>query len=171
VWLKELTPPNRECLQKLTVAELLLWNLKIHYHVHIPPLCHMASQLNPSHTLPSHSCKMRFNPPKWSLSFSFHTEIFMPFAFLSRMYMSLQLSRFDHPNKLWRSRGSSVSIETRAMGWTTGIQVQAGKMGFFFATASRPDLGPTQPPIQWLPRALPSGSKAARAWSWPLTSV
>jgi hypothetical protein len=30
---------------------------------------------------------------------------------------------------------------------------------FLFSTASRPDLGPTQPPIQWEPRALSRGVK------------
>jgi hypothetical protein len=34
-------------------------------------------------------------------------------------------------------------------------------------------LGPTQPPIQWVPRGGGSflGGKAAEAWSWPLTSM
>jgi len=43
---------------------------------------------------------------------------------------------------------------------------------FLFAIASRPALRSTQPPIQWVPRrgSLP-GSKAARPWSWPLTSI
>jgi hypothetical protein len=41
-----------------------------------------------------------------------------------------------------------------------------------FATASRPALAPTQPPIQqWAPGALYVGGKAAEAWSWPLTSI
>jgi len=29
----------------------------------------------------------------------------------------------------------------------------------------------TQPPIQWVPRAPSPGVRAARAWSWPLTSI
>jgi hypothetical protein len=35
-----------------------------------------------------------------------------------------------------------------------GVQFPAGKTFFLFSTASRPALGPTQPPIQWVPRAL-----------------
>jgi hypothetical protein len=30
---------------------------------------------------------------------------------------------------------------------------------FLYSTASMPDLGPTQPPIQWVPGALSSGVK------------
>jgi hypothetical protein len=40
---------------------------------------------------------------------------------------------------------------------------------FHFSMLSRPALGSTQPPIQWVPGALSRG-KAAWAWSWPLTS-
>jgi hypothetical protein len=42
---------------------------------------------------------------------------------------------------------------------------------FLFNTASRPDLGPTQPPIQWVPGALSLEVKAAEAWSWPFISI
>jgi hypothetical protein len=41
---------------------------------------------------------------------------------------------------------------------------------FLFSTASRPNLGPTQTPIQWVPVFLP-GCYLAGAWSWPLTSI
>jgi hypothetical protein len=41
---------------------------------------------------------------------------------------------------------------------------------FLFSTSSRPVLGPTQPPIQWIPGALSPGGKAAGSRSWKLTS-
>jgi hypothetical protein len=41
---------------------------------------------------------------------------------------------------------------------------------FLFTSASKPALGPTQPPIQWVPGTVP-GVRAAGAWSWKLTSI
>jgi hypothetical protein len=36
----------------------------------------------------------------------------------------------------------------------SGVRVSAGVGNFLFTTASRPALGSTQPPIQWVPGAL-----------------
>jgi hypothetical protein len=56
------------------------------------------------------------------------------------------------------SRDSSVGI---ALGYDRGSKVRfpAGAGNFLFTTASRTDLGPTQPPIQWVPGALSLGVK------------
>jgi hypothetical protein len=35
----------------------------------------------------------------------------------------------------------------------------------------KPALGPTQPPVQWVPRVLSPGQSAAGAWRWPLTPI
>jgi hypothetical protein len=47
----------------------------------------------------------------------------------------------------------------------TGLRGRSSSHGraqfFFFSTSSRPALGPTQLPIQWVPRALSAGVK------WP----
>jgi hypothetical protein len=52
-----------------------------------------------------------------------------------------------------------------------GRSLSPGKgKDFLFSTSSRPVLGPTQPPIQWVTGGSFLGSKAAGAWSWPLTS-
>jgi hypothetical protein len=42
---------------------------------------------------------------------------------------------------------------------------------FLLSTSTRPVLGPTQPPIEWVPGALSPGCKAAGSWSWPLTTI
>jgi hypothetical protein len=51
-----------------------------------------------------------------------------------------------------------------ATGWTIGVlgfDCQRGLGIFLFTTVSRTAVGPTQPPIQWVPGALSVGVK------WP----
>jgi hypothetical protein len=64
------------------------------------------------------------------------------------------------------SRDSSVGLATRLTGWTIGVLGFDSRrvLGtFLLTTASRTALGPTQPPIQWVPGALSRGGGVKRS--------
>jgi hypothetical protein len=56
------------------------------------------------------------------------------------------------------SRDNSVGIAT-GCGLDGRVSIPDGGKIFLFSTASRPALRPTQPPMQWVLRALPPGVK------------
>jgi hypothetical protein len=64
-----------------------------------------------------------------------------------------------------------ISWATGWIIWILGFDSRRELGIFSFTTASRTALGPTQPPIQWVPGALYLGGKAAGAWSCPLHIV
>ena len=61
--------------------------------------------------------------------------------------------------------GSSVGTATRYGLDGPGIECRWGRD---FPHLSRPALGPTQPPVKWVP-CLSRGQRAAGAWRWSLT--
>jgi hypothetical protein len=52
-----------------------------------------------------------------------------------------------------------------------GFDSLQGLRIFFFATASRPALGPIQPPIRWVPGVLSSGVKRPRREAYPSSPI
>jgi hypothetical protein len=74
-----------------------------------------------------------------------------------------------HPNKkkyfktcyAGLEAGIPQSVQRRTTGWTARFRflVVARTRDFLFYTAPRPALGPRQPPIQWVPRALSPGER------------
>jgi hypothetical protein len=76
-----------------------------------------------------------------------------------RISLKYKFTRFPVSSlKLMMRNSSAVQRWTR--GWMTGGS-SPGRMWelFFFTTASRPALRPTQPPIEWAPGALSRGVK------------
>jgi hypothetical protein len=56
-----------------------------------------------------------------------------------------------------------IICEPGSSGWTTGrsgFDSRLGQRIFPLTSVSRPTLGPTQPPVQWVPGVLSSGGKA-----------
>jgi hypothetical protein len=58
-----------------------------------------------------------------------------------------------------KSRDSVVGIATGYGLDSWGVRVRVPIGSRIFSTSSRPALGPTQPPIQWVPRAIFRGKK------------
>jgi hypothetical protein len=58
-------------------------------------------------------------------------------------------------NGLERVKSATINFNlsfNRSTSWTIGVRSPAGAKDFFpLASVSRPALGPTQPPVQWVP--------------------
>jgi hypothetical protein len=60
--------------------------------------------------------------------------------------------------------GLAQAVQCLTTGWTTGrsrFDPRQGQRIFPLASLSRPALGPTQPPVQWVPEILFPGGKSA----------
>jgi hypothetical protein len=66
--------------------------------------------------------------------------------------------QLDTVQAKYRSRGSSGSIVSTTE--RSGFDPRQGQRIFPLSSVSRPALGPTQPPVQWVPGVLSPGVKA-----------
>jgi hypothetical protein len=105
-------------------------------------------------TAENYSCK---NDTVWRDDRSIHCFLLYFMVPFSSMTMSLVQSTLYSVSGVSSSRGSSVGI---ADGWPWGRSSSPGKVkNFHLSVSSRPALGPTQPPIHWVPGALSPGVK------------
>ena len=65
---------------------------------------------------------------------------------------------------------SNVVGKTRQRTVRYGVWIPKGARHLSPLRTFRPALGPTKPPIQWVPLLFPGG-KAAGAWCWPFASI
>jgi len=88
-------------------------------------------------------------------------------------YSCLQVISWHYIDRFYFFHSSLVSIVTRLWTGQLGLNSQQKQGIFLLATASRPLLGPTQPPIQWAPEAFPPGIKQPghEAYHLPPASV
>jgi hypothetical protein len=121
---------------------------------------------------------------------SFYYPFFVLFRCFPSIFVSslISLFLFVFLSSVLSFRGFGNRSNKWATGWMTGVQSQAGAWEgrVFFTTASRPALGPTQPPIQWAPGGLtpavkrpgrevdqspPSSAEVKNSWSYTSTPL
>jgi hypothetical protein len=71
--------------------------------------------------------------------------------------------RFAQHIRQRRGAGLAQAVQCLTTGWTTGrsgFDPRQEQRIFPLSSVSRPALGPTQPPVQWVTRAISPGVKA-----------
>jgi hypothetical protein len=183
-------PWCKTLFKKLIVTQLVkkillsLWNPKVHHRAH-----------KTHHWTPSWASRIQFAPSipislRSSLMLSSHLRLGLSSGLLPSSHMPRppQPPWFNHPNNIQWRVVIAQPVLLWATGWTIGVLGFDSRRGlgiFLPTTVSRTVLGPTQPPIQWIARAIslgvkwlgreadhspPSSAEVKNAWSHTSTS-
>jgi hypothetical protein len=132
----DLSPWDRVLLQKVTVTQLSKKFPKVRYSVHRnPSLVPILSQMHPIQT------------------FDLITIIISRYEYKLRKLSLYNILQSRDKRNWLRAGRSDDRVSIPDGGWKC----------FSFVTASRPTLGLTQPPVQWVPRDFSLESKMAGA--------
>jgi hypothetical protein len=119
-----------------------------------------------THKLKYHSQTNKTQTPAQTQRGTFHVHTYAPHA-THTVYLDFLITEQYF---LWA--GIAQSVHRRAMGWTImGSNLGWGGGGRDFHFVSRPALGPTQPPVQWVPIPFLEIKRSGRSVDDPSPSI
>jgi hypothetical protein len=106
-------------------------------------------------------------PALQDVTFHNHTKLLVKHGFISELIICncVEVSIvLMFPTKKGGA-GLAQAVQCLTTGWTTGrsgFDPRRGQRIFPLSSVSRPTLGPTQPPVQWVPGLPSPGAKRGR---------